>query len=443
MTRAEPVEAQRRRSAVRLYKAGVPVKTIAQKLKQSTSWVYKWIRHQAQHLWTRFRSPSRAPHHRPTQTPPQVERRIVRLRKQLVRHKPRRLRFAGIGAHAIQREYRKRDGPAPSLSTIHRILKRHHLVTPAQRRRNRYRPHPAAEFPNAVQTTDIITRWIHGGIVVQTFNTIDIYSNDVVCTTHADKTAAEACQHLLHTWKTLGIPDWAQFDNEAAFGGGRHARSISQVVRLCLYFGVPVLFTPLGESSYNWPVEIFNGLWAKRFWNRHQFSRRRDVPRAQHAFVNWYRTQYIAPRQSDTPARLRQGHPIGRLPEAWAESLPDRLPICAGLIPCSAPRVRDGLYQFSQHAYSSRQTLCGTLCLVDVPDSRAASHGLVSTPGRRRVASTQRTAFPLEGTCATGAQTVRPASESGQIITQCPDNTLRRAGKNHVQKLHDVLNPDS
>ena len=332
MTRAEQVEAQRRRLAVRLYKAGIPVKTIAQKLKQSTSWVYKWIHHQAQHLWTRFRSASRAPHRRPTQTPLRVKRRIVRLRKQLVRHKPRRLRFAGIGARAIQREYRKRYGPTPSLPTIHRILQRHHLVTAAQRRRNRYRPHPAAEFPNAVQTTDIITRWIYGGIVVQTFNTVDIYSNDVVCTTHADKTAAEACRHLLHTWKTLGIPDLAQFDNEAAFGGGRHARSISPVVRLCLYFGIPILFTPLGESSYNWPVEIFNGLWARRFWNRHQFSRRSDVPRAQQAFVNWYRTQYIAPRQTDTPARLRQAHPICRLPEAWAESLPHRLPICAGLI---------------------------------------------------------------------------------------------------------------
>lgn len=331
-TRAEPVEAQRRRLAVYLYKAGVPVKTIAQKLKQSTSWAYKWIRHQAQHLWTRFRSASRVPHRHPTQTPGAVERRIVRLRKQLVRHKPRRLRFAGIGAHTIQREYRKRYGPAPSLSTIHRILQRHHLVMAVRRRRNRYRPHPAAEFPNAVQTTDIITRWIHGGIVVQTFNTVDIYSNDVVCTTHTDKTAAEACQHLLHTWKTLGMPDLAQFDNEAAFGGGRHARSISQVVRLCLYFGIPLLFTPLGESSYNWPVETFNGLWAKRFWNRHQFSRCRDVPRAQQAFVNWYRAQYIAPRQSDTPARLCQGHPMCRLPEAWAESLPDRLPICAGLI---------------------------------------------------------------------------------------------------------------
>jgi len=332
MTRAEQFEAHRRRWAVRLYKAGVPVKTIAQKLKQSTSWVYKWIRHQAHHLWTRFRSASRSPHGRPTQTPPSVERRILRLRKQLVRHKPCRLRFAGIGAHTIQHEYRKRYGPPPGLSTIHRILKRHHLVMPVRRRRNRYRPHPAANFPNAVQTTDIITRWIYGGSVVQTFNTIDIYSNDVVCTTHAAKTGTAACQHLLHTWKTLGIPALVQFDNEAAFSGGRYARSISQVVRLCLYFGIPVLFTPLGESSYNWPVEIFNGLWAERFWNRHQFSRRSDIPRAQQAFANWYRTQYIAPRQSDTPARLRQSYPICRLPEAWAESLPDRLPICAGLI---------------------------------------------------------------------------------------------------------------
>ena len=331
-TRAEQLEAQRRRLAVRLYKAGVSVKTIAQKLKQSTSWVFKWIRHQAHHRWTRFRSASRAPHRRPTQTPSSVVRRILRLRQQLVRHKPRRLRFTGIGARTIQNEYHKQYGAAPSLSTLHRILQRHHLVTANRRRRNQYRPHPAADCPNAVQTTDIVTRWIYGGMVVQTFNTVDIYSNDVVCTTHADKTAAEACQHLLQTWKTLGIPDLAQFDNEAAFSGGRHARSISQVVRLCLYFGIPVLFTPLSESSYNWPVEIFNGLWAARVWNRHPFSRRRDVARIQQAFVNWYRTHYIAPRQSDPPARLRQGHCIRRLPDAWVESLPDPLPICAGLI---------------------------------------------------------------------------------------------------------------
>jgi hypothetical protein len=211
-------------------------------------------------------------------------------------------------------------------------LDHHRLVVHARPTRAPYRPHPAADSPNAVQATDIITRWIYGGRVVQTFNTVDLYSNDVCSTTHADKSGAEACQHLLQTWKTLGIPALAQFDNEAAFSGGRYAQAISHVVRLCLYFGIPVLFTPLGEASYNWPVEIFNDLWAQRFWNRHQFSRRCDVPRAQQAFLNWYRTDYIAPRQSDTPAHLRQGYPIRRLPDAWVEQLPDRLPICAGLI---------------------------------------------------------------------------------------------------------------
>jgi hypothetical protein len=73
-------------------------------------------------------------------------------------------------------------------------------------------------------------------------------------------------------------------------------------------------------------------LWADRVWNRHQFSRRGDVPRVQQAFLNWFRTGYIAPRQSDTPAHLREGHPIRRLPEACAASLPEHLPICAGLI---------------------------------------------------------------------------------------------------------------
>jgi hypothetical protein len=318
--------------AVRLYRAGWAVAAIAQKLKQSISWVYKWIHYHARHPWTRFRTASRAPHHRPTQTPAGVERQILRLRGQLVRHQPRTLRFAGIGARTIQHESRKRYGTAPSQSTIQRMLDHHHLVQHPRRPRAHYRPHPAAEYPNAVQATDIITRWIYGGSVVQTFNTVDVYSNDVCATTHADKTSAVACQHLLHTWKTLGIPALAQFDNEAAFSGGRYAQSISHVVRLCLYLGIPVLFTPLGEASYNWPVEIFNDLWAQRFWNRHQFSRRGDIPRAQQVFLQWYRTDYIAPRQSDTPAHLRQGHPIQRLSERWVKQLPDPLPICAGQI---------------------------------------------------------------------------------------------------------------
>src|SRR5512136_1117074 len=103
--RSEQRAAQRRRKAVRLYRGGTPVKVIAGKLKQSVSWVYKWITYQAQHLWTRFRSGSRAPHHQPNQTPLVVERRVLRVRQHLVRHRSPETRFAGIGARTIQSEY--------------------------------------------------------------------------------------------------------------------------------------------------------------------------------------------------------------------------------------------------------------------------------------------------------------------------------------------------
>ena len=325
-------DAQQRRIAVHTYRAGKSVKDIARKLKRSLSWVYKWIAHQARHPWTRFRSGSRASHSHPNQMPTVIERRVIRLRQQLVRRKPSRLRFAGIGARTIQREYRKRYGPPPSLSTIQRILNRNQLIPRPSRSRPAYRPHPAADYLNAVQATDIITRWITGGEVVQTFNTVDLYSNNAGSTTCASKSSTDACRHLFHTWKTMGVPDLAQFDNESAFSGGQHPRVISQVVRLCLYFGVQVLFIPLGEADYNWPVETFNELWAKRFWDRHHFSRRRDIPRVQRTFLNWYRTDYIAPRHSDTPVQLQRGFRIRRLPAHWAENLPDPLPICVGQI---------------------------------------------------------------------------------------------------------------
>lgn len=329
--RSDQLEVRPRRLAVQLYRAGTSVRRIVEKLKRSRSWVYKWITYRAQHPWTRFRSGSRTPHQHPNQTPQVVERRVLRLRQRLMRHTAPGVRFAGVGARAIQREYLPPYGLPPSLSTIQRILRRNHCIKTPDKR-ERYRPHPPATYPNAVHATDIITRWITGGTVVQAFHTVDVYSNDVASTIHANKADDDACQHLLYTWKTLGIPDLAQFDNESAFSGGRYAGKISQVVRLCLYFGIPVLFTPLGEADYNWPVETFNGLWAQQFWKRHHFSRRGDVPRVQRSFLNWYRLTYVAPRQSDTPTRLRRGHRIRQLPAAWAAQIPNPLPICAGQI---------------------------------------------------------------------------------------------------------------
>jgi hypothetical protein len=251
-----------------------------------------------------------------------------------MRHRQPRLRFASVGARTIQKEWcRHYSEPAPSLSSIQRVLRCHHLTiqapTPCRRV---YRPHPDAPYPDAVHATDIITRWITGGEVVQTFNTVDLYSNDAYSTSHATKTAAAACEHLLKTWQQLGVPEVAQFDNESAFSGGNHPWGLGKVVRLCLYMGIEVLFIPLGEADYNSPVETFNHLWVQRFWSRHHFTRRRDISRVLRTFLTWYRSQYIAPRKPDTPEHMRLGAQVHTLASREATSLPSRLPICAGRV---------------------------------------------------------------------------------------------------------------
>jgi hypothetical protein len=173
---------------------------------------------------------------------------------------------------------------------------------------------------------------MRGGEVVQTFNTVDIDSNDGASSSHATKTAAAAREHLLQTWQQLGVPDMAQFDNESAFSGGNHPWALGQVVRLCLYMGIEVLFIPLGEADDNSPVETFNHLGAQQFWGRHHFTRRRDVSRVRRTFLTWYRSQYIAPRQPDTPEHMRLGVRLHTLAPCDAIGLPKRLPICAGRV---------------------------------------------------------------------------------------------------------------
>jgi Homeodomain-like domain len=333
-TRSDHKDAQLRRTAVKRYRAGIPATEVARQLHRSRSWVYKWVHYRTLHPWTRFCSASRAPYHHPNQLSAKSERRIVRLRQLLVRHRQPRLRFASVGTRTIQKEWcRRYPEPAPSLSTIQRVLQHHHLTTrPPTLCRHPYRPHPDATYPDAVHATDIITRWITGGEVVQTFNTVDIYSNDAYSTSHPTKTATAACEHLLQTWQQLGVPDMAQFDNESAFSGGNHPWVLGKVVRLCLYLGIEVLFIPLGEADYNSPVETFNHLWAQRFWGLHNFTRRRDVSRVQRTFLAWYRSHYIAPRQPDTPEHMRLGAPVHTLATRDATGLPHRLPICTGRV---------------------------------------------------------------------------------------------------------------
>jgi len=116
-----------------------------------------------------------------------------------------------------------------------------------------------------------------------------------------------------------------------------------------LSMGIDVLFIPLGEADYHSPVATFNHLWAQRFWGRHHFTRRRDGSRVQHTFLTWYRRQYIAPRQPDTPERMRLGAQVHTLAARETTSVPQRLPICAGRVHAVRRVSPEGRVRFLNH----------------------------------------------------------------------------------------------
>ncbi len=347
-TSADDHEALLRQQAVQMFRAGQHPEAIAKTLHHSRRWVYDWVAFQRQHPHTRYRSKSRAPHHPPPPISRQMVYRILRLRQALEHHRPPRFRYTAIGARTIRHELEKRRVKAcPSLSTIQRVLCRHHLTHPAAAEDGHaYRPHPPATYPNAVQATDIITRWLTGGEVVQTFTTVDHYTNGACATPQPHKRAQAARAHLLKTWEILGIPDLAQFDNESAFRGGRHPHRLGPIVRLCLYVGSEVLFTPEYEADYNWVVETFNQLWARQCWERHRFTGRPQVPRATAHFLAWYDTEYVAPRQAGTPQQLRRGQHRFRLSSRLATLIPDDLPICKGQVHAVRQVGADGRVTF-------------------------------------------------------------------------------------------------
>src|SRR3970040_391976 len=182
-TKATEAEAQQRHEAVKMFRAGHTAPSIATAFHRSRRWVYYWVAYQRQHPHSRLRSASRPPRHQPNQISRQTTYRIVRLRQTLARQRNARLRYAPVGARTIRRELEKRRvKPCTRFRPIQRILQRRGLTQPQPAEARSYRPHPLATYPNAVQATDIVTRWLTGGEGGATFTTVDHLTHSVSAT---------------------------------------------------------------------------------------------------------------------------------------------------------------------------------------------------------------------------------------------------------------------
>ena len=323
-------ELRLRRKAIRLRLRGALHKVILETVHRSRAWLSKWQKRFDQHGAAGLRSHSRRPRHAPTACPPRIVRLIIQTRRRLVKQK-----VGLIGARAIHRElYKVLGKQTPSLPTIKRVLQTHGLVSKPTEASPAHFPKPLTTVEGTLHALDWTCRYLEDGPKVYAFHSLNLRTRACAQTIAADKSSDTVIRHCLNTWKTLGIPQFLQLDNDAAFCGGYKApRIFGQFVRLCLHLGIELIFLPIAEPECNGEVEELNGLWAHAFWERRRFASFGQVCRASPAFVHWYMTDYVPPLLDDvTPEQAQRREPKHRLTATQIAHLPDSLPITAGRI---------------------------------------------------------------------------------------------------------------
>jgi transposase len=212
--------------------------------------------------------------HRTRRTSDAIEERVLKARRELAQSD-----LGAVGADAI-RQALLAEGltHVPSLRTINRILGRRGVLDgrPRTRRpappRGWYLPDVAAGQAE-LDSIDIVEGLVlRGGPQVEVLNVVSLHGGLVASwPVPAPVTAALTLTALVEHWRSVGLPGYAQFDNDPIFQGThRWPGALGQVIRLCLSLGVVPVFVPPAEMGFQAMIESYNGWWQSRVWSRFQ-----------------------------------------------------------------------------------------------------------------------------------------------------------------------------
>ena len=169
-----------------------------------------------------------------------------------------------FGARAIRDALEARGlRPVPAVRTINRILDRRGALD-GRRRVRRPAPPPGWYLPDVaarraeLDSFDIVEGLvIKGGPQVEVLNAISLHGGLVASwPMAASVTAKAAVEALIEHWRAVGLPGYAQFDNDTIFQGPhQHTDVVGRVMRLCLSLGVVPVFVPPREPGFQAAIE--------------------------------------------------------------------------------------------------------------------------------------------------------------------------------------------
>lgn len=291
------------------------MRQVAANFKVSLATVQYWVKRAAGRRLDRvdWSDQARGPRSPANRTPSKIEEAVLRLRQELKEQSV----LGEYGAEAILAALEQSGlKPLPHIRTIGRILERHGACD-AQRRRRQAPPPPGWYLPDVavkkaeLDQFDIVEGLvIRGGIDVFVLNGISLHGGLVASWPGPRPSAKSVLQRLIEHWREVGVPAYAQFDNDTLFQGAhQHRDVVGRVTRLCLSLGVTPVFAPPREPGFQAAIEAFNGRWQVKVWSRFEHASMDDLVARSEA--------YIAAVKLRAAPRIEAAPPRHGFPENW------------------------------------------------------------------------------------------------------------------------------
>ena len=266
-----------------------------------------------------FSDRSRAPH-QTRRTDTNLEDLVLQTRSDLAQGD-----LGAIGADAIHQALLDQDvATVPSVRTINRILGRRGALD--GRKRTRRPPPPTgwylpdvAAAKTELDSIDIVEGLvIKDGPQVEVLNGVSLHGGLVVSWPIASPVTAQmTVQSLIEHWRAVGVPGYAQFDNDMIFHGThRYPDALGRVLRLCLSLGVVPVLVPPRETGFQAMIESYNGWWQTKVWSRFQHDNLEEL--------QGHSQKYVAAVRKQRAARIEAAPDRRAFPGDWTFNLKKR-----------------------------------------------------------------------------------------------------------------------
>jgi putative transposase len=300
---------------------GQSLRAVARRFGVGVATVAHWVeRAQGQRLDRVDWSDHSSVPHRTRRTDTSLEDLVLQTRRELA---PSDL--GAVGADAIRQALLARGVAAvPSVRTINRILGRRGALDSRPRTRRPAPPKgwylPAVAAGQAeLDSLDIVEGLvIQDGPQVEVLNAVSLHGGLIASwPVAAPVTSARTLAALVEHWREVGLPGYAQFDNDMIFQGThRYPDALGRVIRLCLSLGVVPVFVPPQEMGFQAMIESYNGWWQARVWSRFRHADLADLRQRS--------SRHVQALRQHRAARIEAAPPRRPFPAGWELSLKER-----------------------------------------------------------------------------------------------------------------------